>query len=76
MFLQARNKVFSKILGLQPPNILYGFGRSPSELLKSSGLTQKWIDRKISNFEYLMCLNTIAGYYTTFIYSTIFYYNY
>lgn len=58
---KTRNKIFTKILSLQPPNILYGSGRSPSELLKASGLTQKWVNREISNFEYLMHLNTIAG---------------
>uniref|UniRef100_A0A1A9ZKD8 BEACH domain-containing protein n=1 Tax=Glossina pallidipes TaxID=7398 RepID=A0A1A9ZKD8_GLOPL len=58
---KTRNKIFSKILSLQPPNILYGSGRSPAELLKTSGLTQKWMNREISNFEYLMYLNTIAG---------------
>lgn len=58
---KTRNKIYSKILSLQPPNILYGSGRSPSELLKSSGYTQKWMNREISNFEYLMLLNTIAG---------------
>ncbi|XP_011184852.2 neurobeachin-like protein 1 isoform X2 [Zeugodacus cucurbitae] len=58
---KTRNKVFTKILSLQPPNILYGSGRSPGELLRASGLTQKWLNREISNFEYLMYLNTIAG---------------
>uniref|UniRef100_A0A0K8W1H1 Neurobeachin-like protein 1 n=1 Tax=Bactrocera latifrons TaxID=174628 RepID=A0A0K8W1H1_BACLA len=58
---KTRNKVFTKILSLQPPNILYGSGRSPGELLRASGLTQKWVNREISNFEYLMYLNTIAG---------------
>uniref|UniRef100_A0A6B2EDM8 Putative lysosomal trafficking regulator lyst n=1 Tax=Phlebotomus kandelakii TaxID=1109342 RepID=A0A6B2EDM8_9DIPT len=58
---KTRNKVFSKILGLQPPNIQYGSGRAPSELLKASGLTQKWVNREITNFDYLMHLNTIAG---------------
>ncbi|XP_055608825.1 neurobeachin-like protein 1 isoform X2 [Uranotaenia lowii] len=58
---KTRNKIFTKILSLQPPNILYGSGRSPAELLKSSGLMQKWVNREISNFEYLMHLNTIAG---------------
>ncbi|XP_037907722.1 neurobeachin-like protein 1 isoform X2 [Hermetia illucens] len=58
---KTRNKIFTKILSLQPPNILYGSGRSPPELLRASGLTQKWVNREISNFEYLMYLNTIAG---------------
>lgn len=58
---KVRNKVYSRILSLRPPNLIYNQSRSPSELLKASGLTQKWIQREISNFDYLMCLNTIAG---------------
>lgn len=58
---KTRNKIFSKILSLQPQNIQYGSGRSPSELLKTSGIIQKWVNREITNFEYLMQLNTIAG---------------
>lgn len=60
-YFQTRNGVFTRILSLQPPNILYGSGQSPSELLKASGLTQKWVNREITNFDYLMHLNTIAG---------------
>ena len=41
--------------------MIYNSARSPKDLLKSSGLTQKWANREISNFEYLMHLNTIAG---------------
>ncbi|NXT75937.1 NBEL2 protein, partial [Zapornia atra] len=58
---KVRNKVYSCILGLRPPNQIYLGSRSPQELLKASGLTQKWVLREISNFEYLMQLNTIAG---------------
>uniref|UniRef100_A0A7M4E3Q1 Neurobeachin-like protein 2 n=1 Tax=Crocodylus porosus TaxID=8502 RepID=A0A7M4E3Q1_CROPO len=58
---KVRNKVYSSILGLHPPNQIYFGSRSPQELLKASGLTQKWVYREISNFEYLMQLNTIAG---------------
>ncbi|XP_042328517.1 neurobeachin-like protein 2 isoform X2 [Sceloporus undulatus] len=57
----VRNKVYSSILSLRPPNQIYFASRSPQELLKASGLTQKWVYREISNFEYLMQLNTIAG---------------
>ncbi|XP_072228514.1 neurobeachin-like protein 1 isoform X2 [Leuresthes tenuis] len=56
---EARNKVYSRMLMLRSLN-LYGT-RSPQELLKASGLTQKWVNREISNFDYLMQLNTIAG---------------
>uniref|UniRef100_M4AIB3 Neurobeachin-like protein 2 n=1 Tax=Xiphophorus maculatus TaxID=8083 RepID=M4AIB3_XIPMA len=58
---KVRNKVYSRILGLRPQNLFYFGSRSPQELLKASGLTQKWVYREISNFEYLMQLNTIAG---------------
>jgi hypothetical protein len=34
---------------------------SPQQLFRSSNMTQKWQRREISNFEYLMYLNTIAG---------------
>ncbi|KAM9733236.1 neurobeachin isoform 4-T4 [Menidia menidia] len=34
---------------------------TPRQLLKSSNMTQRWQRREISNFEYLMFLNTIAG---------------
>ncbi|XP_036393977.1 neurobeachin-like protein 2 isoform X2 [Megalops cyprinoides] len=58
---KVRNIVYSRILGLRPPNLFYFGSRSPQELLKASGLTQRWVCRDISNFEYLMQLNTIAG---------------
>ncbi|GFO07271.1 neurobeachin-like protein 1, partial [Plakobranchus ocellatus] len=56
-----RNKVYSSILSLRPPNLIYKGQRSSGDLLRASGLTQKWVNREISNFEYLMQLNTIAG---------------
>nr|XP_057936358.1 neurobeachin-like isoform X2 [Doryrhamphus excisus] len=34
---------------------------SPRQLFKASNMTQRWQRREISNFEYLMFLNTIAG---------------
>ncbi|MGH0127040.1 UNVERIFIED_CONTAM: hypothetical protein FKN15_030427 [Acipenser sinensis] len=58
---EVRNKVYSRmhLLTVGSPN-LYGT-RSPQELLKASGLSQKWVNREISNFDYLIQLNTIAG---------------
>jgi hypothetical protein len=35
--------------------------RTPADLLKATDYTQRWINHEISNFEYLMKLNTIAG---------------
>lgn len=40
-----------------------GFSRFAGAVLGrgAGSITQRWIDRKISNFDYLMCLNTAAG---------------
>lgn len=43
MHFQVRNKVYSRILGLRPPNLFYFGSRSPQELLKASGLTQVFL---------------------------------
>ncbi len=56
-----RNKVYSKILSLKPLNLAYSESRTPEEILKKSNLTKRWQMRQISNFDYLMQLNTIAG---------------
>ncbi|XP_019491163.1 PREDICTED: neurobeachin-like protein 1 [Hipposideros armiger] len=59
MYVYVRNKVYSRLLSLHSPNS-YGT-RSPQELFKASGLTQKWVNREISNFDYLIQINTMAG---------------
>ncbi|XP_029425829.1 neurobeachin-like protein 1 isoform X5 [Nannospalax galili] len=56
---EVRNKVYSRLLSLHCPNS-YG-ARSPQELFKASGLTQKWVNREITNFDYLIQINTMAG---------------
>ncbi|XP_035380132.1 neurobeachin-like protein 1 isoform X1 [Electrophorus electricus] len=56
---EVRNTVYTRMLLLCSLS-LHGT-RSPQELLKASGLTQKWVNREISNFDYLMQMNTIAG---------------
>uniref|UniRef100_A0A671K7B9 Neurobeachin-like protein 2 n=1 Tax=Sinocyclocheilus anshuiensis TaxID=1608454 RepID=A0A671K7B9_9TELE len=56
---EVRNKVYSRMLLLR--SLSLHATHSPQELLKASGLTQKWVNREISNFDYLMQLNTIAG---------------
>eukprot|EP00761_Pharyngomonas_kirbyi_P000202 gb/GECH01000202.1/.p1 GENE.gb/GECH01000202.1/~~gb/GECH01000202.1/.p1 ORF type:complete len:3078 (+),score=643.06 gb/GECH01000202.1/:1-9234(+) len=58
---KKRNSVYKKILNLKPPNLRHVHGNSPSANLRSSGLTQAWVRREISNFDYLMQLNTFAG---------------
>jgi len=52
-----RNEVFRMLCDvLRLPDEL-----NPRKRVTASGLTQKWKQRKISNFEYLMKLNTLAG---------------
>jgi hypothetical protein len=56
-----RNKVLRVVMKMRPPNLIGLCSRPPTELLKHSNLTDKWQKRQISNFEYLMHLNTISG---------------
>ncbi|KAJ6252193.1 beige/beach-related [Anaeramoeba flamelloides] len=55
-----RNRILKKIFSLKYTNFEINY-IDPRKILKKYNYTQKWIDRKISNFEYLMRLNTIAG---------------
>jgi hypothetical protein len=63
-------KFFQKLMGFKPKQLdsssLFGLGvtlaaLTPKNVLSRSNWTTLWRDRKISNFEYLMKLNTIAG---------------
>ncbi|KAN0025804.1 hypothetical protein ACTFIU_000067 [Dictyostelium citrinum] len=58
---QESIQIFNKIVGLHPPNLRVKWSDHPSKIIKKSKLTMKWKNREISNFEYLMSLNTIAG---------------
>ena len=49
---------------LRSPEVLQSFtraGLNPRNMLTRSGLTAEWQQRRISNFEYLMRLNRLAG---------------
>ena len=46
---------------LRPPKLAFANTHSPKSILKNSGLMQLWVAGEISNFDYLMALNTIAG---------------
>lgn len=71
MFNFPDNASMKKIINLLPKvGIGTGYGlpqtrrislAGPRQLLKASNMTQRWQQREISNFEYLMFLNTIAG---------------
>eukprot|EP01113_Clastostelium_recurvatum_P032618 TRINITY_DN4216_c0_g1_i3.p1 TRINITY_DN4216_c0_g1~~TRINITY_DN4216_c0_g1_i3.p1 ORF type:complete len:2476 (+),score=625.81 TRINITY_DN4216_c0_g1_i3:3-7430(+) len=68
----VRDRLYKKILGVRPPHLLDdpyvpsslgGTIPSAAGVFKRSGaeITRRWMDREISNFDYLMYLNTIAG---------------
>ena len=60
----TRNKAFVRLIGLknQSRSNIFNFAvRDPKQLLKLSGATQKWINREMTNFDYLMAINTYAG---------------
>lgn len=65
---QATVKKVIKALPRVGVGIKYGISQtrrasmmSPRQLFRASNMTQKWQRREITNFEYLMFLNTIAG---------------
>eukprot|EP00002_Diphylleia_rotans_P005673 TRINITY_DN1484_c0_g1_i13.p1 TRINITY_DN1484_c0_g1~~TRINITY_DN1484_c0_g1_i13.p1 ORF type:complete len:2267 (+),score=363.12 TRINITY_DN1484_c0_g1_i13:49-6849(+) len=58
---KASLDVMKRLISMHPPHLHEYHTRSPSHLLKKMQWTEKWQRREISNFEYLMKLNTIAG---------------
>lgn len=56
-----RDKVYHCIKDQDTPALIYAGLRDGAKLLAKSPLTKRWQQRKISNFEYLMQLNTLAG---------------
>ncbi len=56
-----RNRVHKCIVGAKPPNLAYSESSAPREVFATSGLMLAWQARAISNFYYLMQLNTMAG---------------
>lgn len=63
---KLRRQIYQKIMSLKLPGMKSVFlhlspSTTPPEILKESKLTEKWVTREISNFDYLMMLNTIAG---------------
>ena len=43
------------------PSINKLFSRKPVDILKESNITERWKRRELSNFDYLMLLNTLSG---------------
>ncbi|CAF3646186.1 unnamed protein product [Rotaria socialis] len=71
MFAFTDRSIVKKVVGLLPRVGVggrYGLPQqrrtslaSPKQLFRSANMTQRWQRREISNFEYLMYLNTISG---------------
>jgi hypothetical protein len=59
--IKDRHRLYTKLVLLRPPSLINAGSRSPAEMLRRSGLTQRWIRHEVSNFDYLMHLNSIAG---------------
>ncbi|ETO13615.1 hypothetical protein RFI_23755 [Reticulomyxa filosa] len=57
-----RNRVFDAILQCKPAQLLKSTKiRNPHQVIEKTKLDWKWCRREISNFEYLMRLNILAG---------------
>ncbi|ORX55869.1 beach-domain-containing protein [Piromyces finnis] len=55
-------KFFRKLINLHPVNLRFKEAANPSEVFKKyHNITEMWKNRKISNFDYIMFLNTISG---------------
>ena len=55
-----RKDVFSTLVKYVPPSSL-AESRTPEQVWRSSDMTKRWQMRQISNFEYLMYMNTLGG---------------
>jgi WD40 repeat protein len=59
---EDRNSIYKKLISLKPPKlVLVHQISSPSENLQKAGITKMWVKGQLSNFDYLMALNTFAG---------------
>ena len=56
-----RNNFMRKIIGSRPPNLISAELKGGMDVLKKTGIVEKWQKGEISNFDYLMFLNTISG---------------
>ncbi|KAK1418727.1 hypothetical protein QVD17_27873 [Tagetes erecta] len=61
--VEARTSAYRAIVHARPPrlNNIYLTTQRPEQLLKRAQLMERWSRWEISNFEYLMQLNTLAG---------------
>ncbi len=63
---KTRRQIFQKLMSLKLPSMKSSVNNlvttiTPQIVFKESKITEKWVTREISNFDYLMMLNTFAG---------------
>ncbi|OMO78627.1 hypothetical protein CCACVL1_14249 [Corchorus capsularis] len=60
---EGRRNAYRAIVQVRPPHLnnIYLATQRPEQLLKRTQLMERWARWEISNFEYLMQLNTLAG---------------
>ncbi|XP_061347009.1 BEACH domain-containing protein C2-like [Gastrolobium bilobum] len=60
---EGRRNAYQAIVHARPPHLnnIYLATQRPEQLMKRIQLTERWARWEISNFEYLMQLNTLAG---------------
>uniref|UniRef100_A0A0D9W809 BEACH-type PH domain-containing protein n=1 Tax=Leersia perrieri TaxID=77586 RepID=A0A0D9W809_9ORYZ len=63
MDMEARKNAYRAIVHTKPPNLndIFLATQRAEQILKRTQLTERWANWEISNFEYLMELNTLAG---------------
>ncbi|XP_010277463.1 PREDICTED: BEACH domain-containing protein C2 isoform X2 [Nelumbo nucifera] len=61
--IEGRKNAYKAIVQARPPHLnnIYLATQRPEQLLKRTQLMERWARWEISNFEYLMQLNTLAG---------------
>ena len=60
---KLRRQIINKFISLKLPSMknLSPNSLTPQEIFRESKILDKWMSRELSNFDYLMMLNTIAG---------------
>ncbi|KAG9138702.1 hypothetical protein Leryth_023201 [Lithospermum erythrorhizon] len=61
--IEGRQNAYRALVQAHPPNInnIYLETQKPEQLFQKTQLMERWARREMTNFEYLMQLNTIAG---------------
>ncbi|KAG8083111.1 hypothetical protein GUJ93_ZPchr0014g47635 [Zizania palustris] len=61
--MEARRNAYRAIVHTKPPNLndIFLATQRAEQILKRTQLMERWVNWEISNFEYLMELNTLAG---------------